>query len=200
MLPFILIMFFLSRWSGGLVSHYGPRLPLTVGPIIAAAGFALFALPSVGGNYWSSFFPAVIVLGLGMAFTVAPLTTVVMNSVEQDRAGAASGVNNAVARLAGVLSIAVLGIVMVQAFGSRLNHDLASAALPAAIQQQLVSNKTKLAALPVPPGIESDIATVVRQSISDSFLFGFRLVLLACAALSLASAAVARLMIPDKTK
>ena len=200
MLPLILIMFFLSRWSGGLVSHYGPRPPLTIGPLVAAAGFALFALPSVGGSYWLSFFPAIIVLGLGLAFTVAPLTTVVMNSVEQDRAGAASGVNNAVARLAGVLSIAVLGIVMVQAFGSRLNHDLTSLALPQAIQQELLSNKTKLAALSVPPCLDPAVAKAVRQSIADSFIFGFRLVLLACAALSLASAAVARLMIPDKTK
>jgi hypothetical protein len=123
-----------------------------------------------------------------------------MNSVEQDRAGAASGVNNAVARLAGVLSIAVLGIVMVQAFGSRLNHDLTSSALPAAIQQELLSNKTKLAALSVPLSLDPAVAKAVRQSIADSFIFGFRLVLLACAALSLASAAVARLMIPDKTK
>jgi hypothetical protein len=123
-----------------------------------------------------------------------------MNSVEQDRAGAASGVNNAVARLAGVLSIAVLGIVMVQAFGSRLNHDLTSLALPPAIQHELLSNKTKLAALSVPLRLDPAVAKAVRQSIADSFIFGFRLVLLACAALSLASAAVARLMIPDKTE
>ena len=106
---------------------------MIVGPLVAALGFVLFAVPSVGGSYWKTFFPAVVVLGLGMAITVAPLTTVVMNSVGQDRVGAASGINNAVARVAGVLAIAVLGIVMVNAFGSRLNRSLAHLLLPPGI-------------------------------------------------------------------
>src|SRR5205807_8260144 len=84
-LPLILLMFFLSRWSGGLVARYGPRGPLIIGPLIAALAFVLFAVPSIGDSYWKAFFPAMVVLGFGMAVTIAPLTTVVMNSVDKDR-------------------------------------------------------------------------------------------------------------------
>jgi MFS family permease len=159
-------------------------------------GFALFAVPSVGGSYWKTFFPAVIVLGFGMAVTVAPLTTVVMNSVSQDRVGAASGINNAVARVAGVLAIAVLGIVMVDAFGHRLNHDLAQT-VPSAVLQQLRAQEIKLAGLPLPPDLGPNTRAAIHESIGDAFVFGFRIIILICAALSLASAAVARLMIPN---
>jgi EmrB/QacA subfamily drug resistance transporter len=196
LLPFILIVFLLSRWSGGLVARYGPRAPLIVGPLIAALGFALFAVPAVGGSYWKTFFPAVAVLGFGMAVTVAPLTTVVMNSVPQDRMGAASGINNAVARVAGVLAIAVLGIVMLNAFGHRLNHDLASL-VPPRVLQQLQAQEIKLAGLPVPPDLDPTTKAAIHESIADAFVFGFRIVILICAALSLASAAIACLMIPN---
>ena len=194
-LPFVLLMFLLSRWSGGLVTRYGSRGPLIVGPLIAALGFVLFAVPGVGGSYWKTFFPAAVVLGLGMTVTVAPLTTVVMNSVDQERVGTASGINNAVARVAGVLAIAVLGIVMVTAFGSRLHHNLAPLSIPSGIVREIQTQEVKLAGLQLPAGINSGMTSALKRSIADAFVFGFRTVMLLCAGLSAASAAVAKRML-----
>ncbi len=196
MLPLILLMFLLSRWSGGLVAQYGARLPLIIGPVIAAFGFFLFSIPSVGGSYWRTFFPAVVVLGLGMAVSVAPLTTVVMESVTQDRVGTASGINNAVARVAGLLSIAVFGVVMVGAFSHTLSRHLADQRIPAQARAELQSNETRLAALKPPAGIDAPTASAVESSILASFVFSFRLVIWICTLLALSSAAVAWAMIP----
>jgi len=195
-LPLILLMFLLSRWSGGLVARFGSRVPLITGPIIVALGFVLFVVPSVGESYWKSFFPAAVILGFGMAVTVAPLTTVVMNSVNQDRVGTASGVNNAVARVAGVLAIALLGIVIVRAFAIRLDRELSQLSLPPGVVQNLQANEIKLAGLQPPAGLSPSANTAIEKSIRNAFLFGFRIVILICSGLSLASAAVAWLVIP----
>ena len=197
MLPLILLIFLLSRWSGGLVSRYG-RGPLIVGPLVAALGFVLFAMPSVGESYWKVFFPAIVVLGFGMAITVAPLTTIVMSSVSQDRVGTASGINNAVARVAGVLAIAVLGIVMVKAFGSRLDHSLAEFLLQPAVFQAIHGEETKLAGLQVPAGLDPDTTVAIKKSVAEAFVFGYRIVILISAALAVASAVTAWLMIPKE--
>ena len=197
-LPLILLIFFLSRWSGGLVARYGPKTPLVIGPLIAAAGFILSAVPGVGASYWKGFFPAFIVLGLGMAISVAPLTTVVMSSVDQSRAGTASGINNAVARVASVLAVAVLGVTLVKLFSFSLNRSLVGAILPHGILEYVRSNEIKLAGLDLPSGLNGDTTAFLRASISQAFVFGFRVVMFICAGLCLASASVAVLMIPTK--
>ncbi|MGC1784529.1 MAG: MFS transporter [Acidobacteriaceae bacterium] len=195
-LPLIALIFLLSRWSGGLVARYGSRLPLISGSLVAAVGFALLAVPSTGSSYWKSFFPGIVVLGLGMAITVAPLTTVVMNSAGQDSVGAASGINNAVARIAGVLAIAVLGIVMVNAFGAHLNRSLVHLSLPPGVLKRLQLSEIKLAGLPVPAGLSLATTAAIQGAIEEAFVFGFRIVMLICVGLSVASSAVAWLMIP----
>ena len=197
-LPTILLMFVLSRWAGGLVARYGPRTPLIIGPVITAAGFILFAMPSLGGRYWTSFFPAFVVLGLGLAVSVAPLTTVVMGSVEQDKAGTASGINNAVARVAGVLAIAILGVAMVKAFSHNLQQAFAGMQIAPDGRRAIQSNLVKLAAIQVPAQLDATTQATLRLAIARAFVFGFRLIVLICAGLSVASAGVAWRMIPSQ--
>jgi EmrB/QacA subfamily drug resistance transporter len=194
-LPFILLMFLLSRWSGSLATRYGPRLPLIVGPLIAAVGFVLLALPSTGGSYWTTFFPAFVVLGFGMTLSVAPLTTTVMTAVDRDRSGTASGINNAVARIAGLLAVAVFGIVMVNVFATRLDHRLESIGLPQSARDEVRSDRTKLAALVLPDNIAPEFRNEAQADVSDAFVFAFRIIALCCAALSIASTSVAALFI-----
>jgi EmrB/QacA subfamily drug resistance transporter len=195
LLPFVVIMFTLSRWSGGLIERFGARLPLTIGPIIAAAGFALFAFPSVNSNYWTSFFPAVVVLGLGMAITVAPLTTTVMSSVGEEQAGVASGINNAVSRTAGLLAIAVFGVMMLHAFSLTLARRMNEIPVDERLKHEVYEQRVKLAGLELPPSSDSVAREQLKGAVADSFVFGFRVIMFTSAALALASAASAWLFI-----
>lgn len=195
MLPMILTMFLLSRWAGGLVNRYGARIPLVSGPLIVAAGFLLFALLPVQASFWSTLFPASLVLGFGMAVTVAPLTTTVMSAVPRERAGTASGINNAVARVAGVLAIAALGIVMLKIFAHTLEARLVAFSLAPDVFQQIRSRGIELAGLELPTGLHGNTASAIRQAISSAFLSGFRSVLECCAGLAAASSGIAAWLI-----
>src|SRR6266516_2167350 len=194
-LPFILIMFLLSRWAGGLVGRYGPQIPLVIGPLIAALGFALFILPTVNASYWQNFFPAVVVLGIGMAVTVAPLTTTVINSVTQNRVGIASGDNNAVARSAGLIAIAALGIVMLQVFNHVLDRRLAEWNVPASVSRSLQVERTKLADIALPDDQDPAMRQLIRRAVEESFVSGFRVVMIIGTALALAGAGTALTLI-----
>jgi EmrB/QacA subfamily drug resistance transporter len=198
LLPFILIMFFLSRWSGGLTEKFGPRPPLIIGPTVAAAGFALFLLPGTNAGYWTGFFPGVAVLGLGMAISVAPLTTTVMSSVKESRAGVASGINNAVSRVAGLLAIAVCGVVMLQVFSAQLERRLAVIDLPEATRASLHRESIKLGAMEVPKELDAQRREEVQQAMKESFVAGFRVVVLICAATALGGALITWLVIENK--
>jgi EmrB/QacA subfamily drug resistance transporter len=188
LLPFVLIMFVLSRWAGGLINRYGARLPLMIGPTIVAVGFALLALPAIGGSYWLTFFPGILVLSLGMAISVAPLTTTVMSAVATRHAGVASGINNAVARTAGLLAIAVMGMIMIAAFGNSLDGRAAALDLAPEVRQELAAERTDLAGAQVPPGVSDETAAALEQAIKWAFVDGFRLIMLVAAGLALGSA------------
>jgi EmrB/QacA subfamily drug resistance transporter len=195
LLPTMIIMFSLSRWAGGLVARYGSRLPLIVGPLIAAAGFALFARVGTHANYWTMFFPAVVVLGFGFAISVAPLTTTVMNAVDERWAGIASGVNNAVSRTAGLISIAVFGIVMLQTFAHRFEQSLRNIPLPPAVATALAAQRFNLAGVNIPADLDPALRAAVRQAIDKSFISGFRELMLLSATLAVLGAVAAATMI-----
>jgi hypothetical protein len=199
--PFILLMFLISRWAGGLVHRYGAKLPLVIGPLITAVGFTLFALPGITSgpsSYWTTFFPAVVVMGLGMSITVAPLTTAVMGAVEQRHAGVASGINNAVSRTAGLLAVAVFGILALAVFTSSLQGQLATLHLPPSLQQLIEAQRIRLAGITVPSTLSGEVQTALKQAIDESFVSAFRLVSLLAAALALLSALSAWLLIEGK--
>ena len=189
-LPFVATMSLLSRWSGALADRIGPRIPLVVGPLIAAAGYALLALPGIGGSYWNTFFAGMLTLGIGMAITVAPLTTTVMTSFGEERyAGAASGINNTVARAAGLLAIAFFGAISILIFGRQLDARLAHES--PAVQRAMAAQKSKLVAAELPRDLDEATRRRVRVAIDESFLRAFRVNMLAAAALATASAAAA---------
>jgi EmrB/QacA subfamily drug resistance transporter len=195
LLPFVVLMFSLSRWSGGLIKRFGARLPLTIGPIVAAAGFALFAVPGINGSYWTSFFPAVLVLGLGMAISVAPLTTTVMSAVGEEQAGVASGINNAVSRTAGLLAIAVCGVVMLHTFSHSLVNRLNEVQVDEQLKQFVLDQRVKLAGIEVPATTSAATRELVKGVVATSFVFGFRMIMLIAAVLAVLSAASSWFMI-----
>ncbi len=123
-LPFPLVMGTLSSLTGRLSSRFGPRWFLAAGPVIAGAGLGLFGWASGRDSYWFGVFPAVLLVALGMTVAVAPLTTTVMSSVPQEHAGAASGINNAVSRVAGLIAIAAMSLVFSAAFDRTLGPRL----------------------------------------------------------------------------
>jgi EmrB/QacA subfamily drug resistance transporter len=189
LLPFPVIMFALSRWSGGLVARVGSRLPLTVGPAIAALGLALYARPGIGGTYWATFFPAVVVLGFGLAVTVAPLTTTVMGAVDPRHAGVASGVNNAVSRVAGLLAIAVFGVALTSAFDARVRPRVERMALSSAARADIDGELRKVGGADVSrvSSLSPSQRREVGALVENGFVGAFRLVMIAAAALALAA-------------
>lgn len=187
-LPFVAIMFGLSRWAGGLVARYGSRIPLTFGPLVASCGIALFAVMPQGGSYWTTFFPAVVVMGLGMTISVAPLTTTVMNAVPESESGLASGVNNALSRLAALLAVAVFGAVLVTVFNHSLDRSLGQLTLAPSVRAQVDAARPQLAA-----AHNSD--PNVERAIRESFVSGYRSVVWIATGLAALSAVAAWLII-----
>lgn len=197
-LPTILLLALLSRAMGGLAVRTGARLLLVVGPLVCSVAFALLALPGVGGSYWTTFFPGLVVLGLGMAISVAPLTTTVMGAVPMQLSGVASGINNAVSRVAGLLAVAAFGIVALALFGPALDARLTGLELPPEARARIEAARSDLAGLQPPEGLDEERARRVEEAVDAAFVRGFRGVAGAAAALAALGAGAAFAMIRDE--
>ncbi len=191
LLPFTIILSSLSRWAGGLINRYGAKLPLMIGPTLAGVGFLLFARTGINGSYWTQFFPAVVVLAFGMTITVSPLTTAMLGAVSQDHSGIASGINNAVARTAGLVAIAVFGIVVAQIFYGAFMQNLVMLHLAPAVQAEMEAQRNRLTGVQIPAGVSATTHAALQLAVNDAFISGFRAAMLVGAGLSFASAVAA---------
>jgi MFS family permease len=195
-LPFVAMALLLGRLSGRICARFGTKVPLVVASLAVVAGLLMFALPGVErGSYWTSFFPAMVVQGFGMVLVITPLTAVALGSVESEHSGLASGVNNAMARVAGLLAVAVLGVFAYGAFSATLDARLESMDLSGEVRSELEAAKGDLGAAEAPEGVDAGTAAQIERAIDESFVAGFRAVMLVSAALALMSALVAVLLV-----
>ena len=193
LLPLVAAMSLLSRFTGAFADRIGPRLLLLIGPVIVAIGLALLSLPGIGGSYWRTFFPGLIAVGIGMAITVAPLTTTVMTSVDDERhVGAASGVNNAVSRVAGLLAIAFFGAISIFIFARSLETQLGP-------HNVMLSQSSRLAEARAPANLDEETRRRIRGAVEIAFLRAFRINMIAAAAFAACSAGAALWIRPKKS-
>ena len=194
-LPFIIVMSVFSRYAGMLSDRYGTRLPMTLGPLITSAGYGLLAITGADADYWSQLFPAILLQGIGMTITVAPLTTTVMNAVDQPNLGIASGINNMVSRTAGLLAVAIFGILFLNSANQAYEEVQQASALNPALLQTYFSGSDFLA----PPAIANESSTDATRTITavyeQIFLSAFRTIMLVAAALAILSGVISGLTI-----
>jgi EmrB/QacA subfamily drug resistance transporter len=171
--PISLILFFLSPVFGRVATSTGPRVPMCVGPIVGGIGLLLLTRIGSDPNYITDVLPGVIVFGLGLSATVAPLTATALNSVAENRVGVASGINNAVSRIAGVLAIAVLGAVIAGQFGSSIDSKLNSSTLSAGAARAVADAKNNPLKQPdtskLPPAEATAVSSATLNGAEDSF-------------------------------
>jgi EmrB/QacA subfamily drug resistance transporter len=174
MLPITVIVFALSRRFGALADRIGPRYFMAGGPIVAGLGLLLLVRTGAKADYLSEVFPGIAVFGLGLAATVAPLTATVLGAVEPGHSGVASGINNAIARVAGLLAIAALGAIVAGSFQSRLDSDLSHRQLSAPAKSVVVRARTKPLVIDT-SGVPAPEQPLVRRALVDASVHAFRL-------------------------
>jgi EmrB/QacA subfamily drug resistance transporter len=190
LLPITVIVFAFSRRFGALADRVGPHLFMGWGPIVAGIGLLLLLRTGATADYLTTVLPGVVVFGFGLAATVAPLTATVLSSVEPGHSGLASGVNNAVARVAGLLSIAALGAVVAGIFSSALDHSVAGRRLPPAASIALAHARTR-PLVTTAPGVPAPDRPVVHAILTDASLQAFHTMIGISAGLAILGGVVA---------
>jgi EmrB/QacA subfamily drug resistance transporter len=192
-LPFTLIMGTLSRWGGGLLDRFGAKWPLIIGPTIVALGFALLSLPIGGGSYWA-FLPPMVVLGLGMVISVAPLTATVIGAVPDHETGVAAGISNAVASVANLLAVAVLGALALGLDDRALDRALTAKPMPSEVVQAVGNARGQFVIAPALATVQGNDRQLAESIIRGSLAKSIRSIMLVCAVLALAGAASSTLL------
>ncbi|HEX7041765.1 MAG TPA: MFS transporter [Patescibacteria group bacterium] len=199
MLPTILLITFLSGPGGTLADRIGPRLPMIIGPAIVGLGMSIFMIPSTHANYFLTFFPGLILFGLGMSLVIAPLTKSAL-SVETKYSGSASGVNNAVARIAGLMAVALLGAIVLSLFGTKLTMALNSSHLTFTQKHQILSQKDDLGAVTIPNTFSKEAKDIAQIAVDNSFVYSFRVAMGINASLAFLAAIISFIFIHPKKK
>ncbi len=200
LLPLLLLIAGLSPIMGRLVTRVGPRVPLVLGPAIVGIAFVLLSLSGVTNgpaDYWTTYFPAIIILGLGMGITVAPLTTAVMGSVPTHESGIASGISNAVTRSAQGLAVAILGTIALTIFASGLSTRVAQLGIAGDLQAQIHQSASGFGNTQIPSSLDPATQDAVKQAIRLSFVDTFRLVAYISAAMAWIAAAVSAVLVEN---
>lgn len=190
LLPLTLTLLIGSPLAGRLADRVGPRVPMTIGPALAGTGLLLAAATAHGSSYWTSIFPSVLVFAVGLALTVAPLTTAVLSALGPGRAGIASGVNSAISRFGGLVAVAILPALSLAGFTHGLEQRLSVSTIDPATRTAIIADRAEQGALSPPAHLTSDERAEVTAAVRGSFADGFRLVMWVCAFLLFVGAAI----------
>lgn len=201
LLPFTILIIIISRWSGALTDKYGPRLFLIGGPSLVAIGlFMLSFVKHTDGpsDYWATYFPGILLFGLGMSFTVTPLTTTVMGALPNHFSGTASGINNAVSRISNVFTNAIVGALAILFFTGYLSKEVKNISVETNVETAIIKQAANLGDAKVPAEVSNDNKQEVTGLYQEGFIKTYSQVMRISAALALMGALMAFLFIKDE--
>lgn len=177
-LPIPFCLFLMSRFAGRLTDRIGPQRVMTFGILLASLGFLVMLIPGAGANYWLTFFPGQLLFGIGNGLTFVPLTSIALGSLPARYSGIASGLNNAVSRVAQMLAVAIFGMIMLSTFHTSLIEQTQNIPMSADARTQLAEQASNLGATQAPASLPSGAAQAVQAAVKLAFVAGWRNIML----------------------